>query len=94
MAWRIILLVWFATSVLVEVLSQLVLVMWLRASGVKVSIFLSGVPGYVDGLYADWCETNGRNGRPLLVFRRIWLINCLIVAFAAVGILPNWSQKP
>ena len=94
MTWRIIFLVWFATSVLIEVFSSVALCMWLRASGVKVSPFFYGLPGYLERLYAQWCQEHGRSATAVLVFRRASFVNFIVAAIAGILVLSGTSGKP
>lgn len=69
------LIIWFGLSVLTEVVSGLVLWLWLRQKGAPLTFGLGGLPGYLERAYWNWCKANGLNGRPILVFRIVSKIN-------------------
>lgn len=87
-------LVWFAASLLIEVFSSVVLLMRLRSSGVKVSFFWCGFPGYLERLYGQWCQSHGRSGAAMLLFRRASQANVIIAAVVAIPFLTGASGKP
>ncbi len=76
------LLGWFAGAVLLEVGSSVALYYWLRANGVAVSWLRYGFPGYLESLYVQWCRSQGRSPRRVVVVRIFSLAN-LIAAVAS-----------
>jgi hypothetical protein len=94
MTLRNLILFWFAASIFIEVSSSVVLCIWLRVSGIKVSPFLNGFPGYLERLYAQRSQSHGHSGKAVLVFRRISMVNCLVAAVAGILVLSNGSGAP
>ena len=88
---RIIIPIWFVTAVLVELFSSMGLCFWLRSRGVRVSPFCYGMPGYMERLYKQWCETHGRSAKGFVIFRAVALVNCVLALIAFILITAGSS---
>jgi hypothetical protein len=73
--------VWFACSVALAVIENALLYFWLLWKGVSISFAWSGMPGYLDLLYARWCREHQKSPAKLLWFRAIVLLNLGIAAW-------------
>ena len=82
-----IILIWFATSILVEVVGILFFALWLTNRGVKLVFGLTGIPGYLEHRYAIWCADRGRSPRRVIVIRALLLLNMIIAILCAIPIL-------
>lgn len=82
-----IVLVWFALSILMEIISTLVLMTWLRRRKVPIVFGLTGIPGYLEHAYADWCRSHGEDSKRLLVIRGLLLLNVVLAAVITIPIL-------
>jgi hypothetical protein len=82
-----IILIWFAVSVFIEIVSSIVLWFWLRRRGVKLVYGLAGIPGYMERAYLEWCRSQGRASRALLVWRVILHINVVVAAIFFIPIV-------
>ncbi len=79
---KVVMGIWFATSVVFAVGGNLVLYLWLLRRGAPIRFIWAGTPGYLDHHYRKWCEANGRSPRAVIRVRWVSLVNAL-VAFAA-----------
>ncbi len=77
--------VWFALSVLVEVVGNVALYLWLRRRQVRMIIGLAGLHGYLDLLYARWCREHGRSAARVLWLRRGSLANMVAAAIVFIS---------
>jgi hypothetical protein len=68
---------WFAFSVLAEIVSSLGFLIWLRRHGVKVSIRFYGIPGYLEYYYAEWCRINGKSPYRWITIRALLLVSTI-----------------
>ncbi len=75
-------LVWFATSMIAFFVIHIAFLVWLRAQGVKYSLFYCNVPGYVDVAYRQWCRSRGAPPRAWLLVHLCFLANA---GLASVG---------
>ena len=76
---QIAIMIWFALSVLVEIVSGIMLWFWLRRQGVKLSYLMVKMPGNMEAAYVKWCRSQGRApNKKVLVFRAVSLINAII----------------
>jgi len=76
--------IWSVPSAIAAILSQFVLVTWLRNKGcLKWFDPFAGMPGYVDNIYISWCVANNRPYKRVIIIRKILLFNGL---FASIGI--------
>ena len=79
---------WFAVSVFIAVVGTFVFWFGLRRRGVRLVFGLTGIPGYMEIAYIEWCRTRGR--RPnisMLVFRGASIINVIVAAIFAIPLL-------
>ena len=74
--------IWFACSVAVPVIENAILYLWLSHKGVSMVFALTGMPGYLDVLYARWCREHQKSPAGILGFRAIALLNLVIAAWA------------
>ncbi len=74
--------IWFAISVLVEIGSTVTLWVWLRRRGMKPDFFFTGIPGYLESFYVEWCQSHGRRYSVLIDFRTCWLINTILAGIS------------
>ncbi len=81
--------VWFAFSVLLEVGSSVALYYWLRANGVAVSWLRYGFPGYLESLYVQWCRSQERSPRRVVVVRIFSLANVIAAAASFIMAVPR-----
>ncbi len=65
---------WFAVSVLVEVVGNLAFLVWLRRR-TPVRMMWVGTPGYLDFHYVRWCRTRGVSPRMFVGLRVASLVN-------------------
>jgi hypothetical protein len=79
--------VWFALAVLVEIVSSFVLWLLLRRRGVRLSFGLTGVPGYLERIYKDWCRNQGRSSKRVLLLRAASLVDLIVAAIFAIPLL-------
>lgn len=79
--------VWFVVAILIEVGSTLVLLLWLRRRGVRLVFGLTGIPGYLERAYREWCRNQGRPSTGVLVLRAVSLINVVVAAIVAIPVL-------
>ena len=86
---EILIIIWFAVSVLIAVVGTFVFWLWLVRRGVKLTFMWTGTPGYLEYTYLKWCRGEGRTlNRGIIVFRAVSIINVVIaaaffIAFAA-----------
>jgi hypothetical protein len=64
------------------VIANAILYFWLRRKGVSMVFALSGMPGYLDVLYARWCREHQKSPAGILWFRAIALLNLVIAGWA------------
>jgi len=84
--------IWFVPSVLAAVLSQFILVTWLKSKGcLKWFDPFAGMPGYVDKIYINWCVANNRPFKRVILIRKILLCNGLFSAIASFLISKSLS---
>jgi hypothetical protein len=65
---------WFYASIIIEFGSSLSLDFWLRKRSVKVG-FLAVIPGNLEYAYLNWCRSQGRSARSILILRGLSLVN-------------------
>ena len=79
-------LVWFACAVLAEVVSTLAFFVWLRRKKVALVFGMTGVPGYLEFRYVDWCRANHLPSTNWIVVRLLLMTNVLSALVAAFPI--------
>ncbi len=77
---EIFVMIWFSVSVIIEIISSVLLWLWLRRRGVRLVFSLTGIPGYIERAYLVWCRSQGRPCRRVLVLRAVSIINVIIAA--------------
>ena|SRR5690242_10206349 len=79
--WQWVAILWFALSVMSLVGENFVFYLWLRRVGVPLSFVWSGIPGYLDARYIQWCKEHGRPPwRGRILVRRVLLLNAVAAA--------------
>jgi len=76
--------IWFVASIIFEVVSSFLLWIWLRKRGVRLVFGLSGIPGYLERFYIDWCRSHGHPYKRVLVTRVISVINLIVAAIVFI----------
>jgi hypothetical protein len=85
---EILIVVWFALSVFVEVISGIVFWFWIRRQGVKLSNLMVKMPGNMERAYLAWCRSHGQSPNMRIIrFRAISTINVLVAGIIFVLIL-------
>ena len=84
---EILIFLWFAGSVFVAIAGTFVLWFWLRRHGVRLVYGLAGIPGYMEYAYFQWCRSQGRSSRRMLVLRAISIINVIVAAVFFITIV-------
>jgi len=80
-------LMWFAVAILAEVFSTVGFAFWLHRRGVKLVFGLTGIPGYVEYRYAEWCKARGKPSRRVVAIRVLLMINVIAALLFAFPIL-------
>ena len=47
----------------------------------------SRTPGYLERVYRDWCRSQGRSAKRILILRGISTVNVLLAAVAFIGLV-------
>jgi hypothetical protein len=76
---------WFASAIFIAVIQNVVFVFWLKKLGVRLIFGLAGTPGYLDYVYFNWCKSQGRSPKRILILRALCLANAI---FAAIVVMP------
>ncbi len=79
--------VWFASAVLLEVESTVLLYFRLRSEGVTLSRVRYGFPGHLETLYMQRCRARGRAVRPWIALRVVSVVNVVAATAAFIGSL-------
>ena len=77
---------WFSSAIFIEVIQNVVFTHWLKKRGVRFVFGLAGTPGYLDYVYFNWCKSQGRSARRVLILRTLCLVNVIL---AAVIVIPT-----
>jgi hypothetical protein len=85
-------LIWFATSILAEVIGMLIFAWRLRRRGVHLIFGLVGVPGYLEYCYAQWCTSRGESPRRVIALRVLLLLNMILAILFAFPVLSTGSS--
>lgn len=80
----VLILVWFASAIVIEVASSFMLFIWLRYHGVRLVFGLTGVPGYMERKYDEFCRDNGRPKKLVLYLRALSIVNVVLAAIFAI----------
>jgi len=78
---------WFALSIVTEVFGNLAFLFWLKKLGIRPSIILYGIPGYLECVYWKWCKTQGHSPKRILMLRGISLANLILAAVVVIPII-------
>lgn len=79
-SWELVIVVWFAVSVVTHVLSGVVLAFWLSRHGVKMGSFVSGMPGYIEKRYRDWAVKEGRSPNLIVNLKIVSTLNAIVAS--------------
>ncbi len=78
---EVLIIIWFAVSVLIAVIGTFVFWIWLVRRGVKLVFMWTGTPGYLEYAYLKWCRSQGvRPSRRIIFFRIVSIINVVVAA--------------
>jgi hypothetical protein len=85
---------WFAVSIPVEIVSNIVFWRWLVRRRVPMTLLWVGTPGYLDEKFRRWCGQKGRSPKRVLFLRRLSLLNAIAagVAFMVFVALPRATE--
>jgi len=76
---QVLIVVWFALAIIVEIIGSTILWVWLRRRGAKLIFGLTGIPGYLELAYIVWSRSQGRHpNMTLIVFRALSLVNAVV----------------
>jgi hypothetical protein len=90
---QLILVFWFASAVLIAVVSNFVFIFWLQKRGVRVFLGLAGTPGYLDYVYFRWCKMHGQSPIFILFLRCLSLANVIVAAFVVIPVIISAGGK-
>lgn len=76
----IVVIIWFALSVIIAVFGTFVFWIWLRRSGIKLFFGLIGTPGYLEYAYLKWCRAQHISPKRGILFVRVLSIINVIIA--------------
>lgn len=85
-------LIWFASAILAEVIGMLIFAWQLRRSGARLVFGMVGVPGYLEYHYAQWCNSRRESPRNVIVLRALLLLNMILAILFAFPILSASSS--
>lgn len=80
-------MVWFVTSIALEIGTTIFFMLWLRWRGITLIFGLTGVPGYLEMRYMELCQREARSAMKILVLRLILLINVLLAAIIVIPLI-------
>ena len=80
---------WFVISILAEVISTVLLFVWLSSHGVRLAFGLTGMPGYLEQAFAAMCKDLGRSSKSLLIVRYTLHANTIAAALCFIAYLRN-----
>ena len=84
---RAVICVRFALAILTEIVSSFVLWIWLRRHGVNLVFGLTGIPGYLETAYHQWCKTYQHPEAIVLRLRAVSIVNVIASAAFAIPII-------
>jgi hypothetical protein len=91
--FEVFVMIWFAVSVALAVIGNVIFLIWLVCKGAELSFFWAGTPGYLDNVYVKWCRTRGQSpNRWLLIFRVVSIISALIAGIFFILISQSGSR--
>lgn len=80
-------LIWFVTSIVLQIGTTVFFMFWLRRRGVRLTFGLTGIPGYLEVHYLNLCRRQGRDGKTILIVRLMLFINVLLAAIIVVPLV-------
>jgi hypothetical protein len=80
-------LVWFVTSIVLQIGTTVFFMLWLRRRGIRLTFGLTGVPGYLEVHYRNLCRRQGRSAKTILIVRLMLFINVLLAAIIVVPLV-------
>ena len=84
---------WFASAIFIAVIQNVVFMYWLKKQGVRLIFGLAGTPGYLDYVYFNWCKSQGRSPKRILVLRALCLANVILAAIVVVPMIITIHAK-
>ena len=84
---------WFASAIFIAVIQNVVFMHWLKKLGVRLIFGLAGTPGYLDYVYFNWCKSQGRSPKRILILRALCLANVILAAVVVVPIIIVSNSK-
>jgi len=83
-AIKLIGVLWFASAIFIAVIQNVVFMHWLKKQGVRLIFGLAGTPGYLDYVYFNWCKSQGRSPKRILILRALCLANAILAAIVVI----------
>jgi hypothetical protein len=91
---QILVICWVVVSFIIEYITTVLFLIWLRRQGATLIFGLTGIPWYLEKVYIAWCKSKGKNPNgKFLKIRAILLANLLIGMVIFVGIIMSFPQK-
>ena len=84
---------WFASAVFIAVIQNVVFMHWLKKLGVRFIFGLAGTPGYLDYVYFNWCKSQGRSPKRILILRALCLANAILAAIVVIPAIISASAR-
>jgi hypothetical protein len=84
---------WFASAIFIAVIQNVVFMHWLKKLGVRLMFGLAGTPGYLDYVYFNWCKSQGRSPKRILILRAICFANVILAAFVVIPMIISANAK-
>ncbi|MHB8565460.1 MAG: hypothetical protein ACYDDA_16355 [Acidiferrobacteraceae bacterium] len=79
---------WFVGSIFLLLGGRIAFVALLFSKGVPFSLFLAGVPGYLERRYVQWCVAESRPEGRWVLFQKVALASTIISGAIALAVLP------
>lgn len=90
---QIIIVFWFVSAVFITVIQNVIFMHWLKKFGVRYNFGLAGTPGYLDYVYFNWCKSEGRSPKRILLLRALCLANAIIAAIVFIPVIMSAHPK-
>jgi len=84
---------WFALAIFIEVFGNLAFLFFLKTLGIKPSIILYGIPGYLEYAYWKWCKNQRRSPERILVLRGVSFANLILAAIVVIPMIISANGK-
>jgi hypothetical protein len=84
---------WFASAIFIALIQNLVFFFWLKKLGVRLIFGLGGTPGYLDYVYFNWCKSQGRSPKRILLLRALCFANVILAAIVVIPIIMSAHAK-